>query len=91
MSVYKLESPEGKESEKSNIISLSSTITRCSDYLFFAGLFSVVTAVNGWAVFYKLCNSVCCVFTLTQACDCDLGSHEICLEHFLQTKANIGG
>lgn len=26
-----------------------------------------------------------------QACDCDLGRHEVCLEHLLQTKANIGG
>lgn len=25
-----------------------------------------------------------------QACDCDLGRHEVCLEHLLQTKANIG-
>ena len=25
-----------------------------------------------------------------QACDCDLGAHEVSLEHFLQTKANIG-
>lgn len=26
-----------------------------------------------------------------QACDCDLGRHEVCLEHLLQTKVNIGG
>jgi len=25
-----------------------------------------------------------------RACDCDLGRHEVCLEHFLQVKANIG-
>jgi len=33
-----------------------------------------------------------CIFCLAlRACDCDLGRHEVCLEHLLQTKANIGG
>ncbi|XP_067021392.1 uncharacterized protein [Acropora muricata] len=33
-----------------------------------------------------------CIFCFAlRACDCDLGRHEVCLEHFLQTKANIGG
>lgn len=64
MFVYKLEFLEGKELEKSNIISLLSIIIRCLDYFFFAGLFLVVIVVNGWVVFYKFCNSVCCVFIL---------------------------
>ncbi|KAK3696833.1 hypothetical protein QZH41_011721 [Actinostola sp. cb2023] len=33
-----------------------------------------------------------CLFCLAKrACSCDLGKHEVCLEHFAQTKANIGG
>ena len=28
--------------------------------------------MNGWAVFCQRSNSVCCVFTLTQACDADV-------------------
>lgn len=47
MFVYKLEFLEGKELEKSNIISLLSIIIRCLDYFFFAGLFLVVIVVNG--------------------------------------------
>jgi len=32
-----------------------------------------------------------CIFCMAlRACDCDLGRHEVCLEHFLQVKANIG-
>ncbi|KAK3719347.1 hypothetical protein QZH41_000525 [Actinostola sp. cb2023] len=33
-----------------------------------------------------------CIFCeAVRACDCDLGIHELCLEHFVNTKANIGG
>ncbi|KXJ06986.1 hypothetical protein AC249_AIPGENE18630 [Exaiptasia diaphana] len=33
-----------------------------------------------------------CLFCMAlRACNCDLGKNELCLDHFLQTKANIGG
>ncbi|KAK3723108.1 hypothetical protein QZH41_018347, partial [Actinostola sp. cb2023] len=33
-----------------------------------------------------------CLFCKAKrACDCKLGNHEVCLEHFLETKANVGG